>query len=232
MSITYNTSIARSGLVLHLDAANPKSYPGSGTAWRDLSGNGNNGTLTNVTYTSSPAYMTFTSASSSGVSLGTKFNYTSESFSFSYWIYLNSYTTTQTGQGPVAFYKGSYNTDGYYNDIGPNGAVVFVTSQSGANQISNTNAGTIPLTTWKNICVTRAGTNVKIYINGIDQTATSATHVNPTSSARNFVLGYSAAAGYLVYGNMRMSNFTGYNRTLTPLEIQQNFEATRGRYNI
>lgn len=35
------------GLVLALDAANPLSYPGSGTTWRDLSGNGNNGTLVN-----------------------------------------------------------------------------------------------------------------------------------------------------------------------------------------
>ena len=36
-----------SGLVLCLDAANTKSYPGSGTTWYDLSGEGNDGTLTN-----------------------------------------------------------------------------------------------------------------------------------------------------------------------------------------
>jgi len=35
------------GLVLYVDAANPLSYPGSGTTWRDLSGNGKNGTLVN-----------------------------------------------------------------------------------------------------------------------------------------------------------------------------------------
>jgi len=40
-------NIVTSGLVLQLDAANTKSYPGSGTTWTDLSGNGNNGTLTN-----------------------------------------------------------------------------------------------------------------------------------------------------------------------------------------
>jgi hypothetical protein len=47
MGIFYNTSIARDGLVLHLDAANKKSYPGTGTTWKDLNGNGNNGTLIN-----------------------------------------------------------------------------------------------------------------------------------------------------------------------------------------
>ncbi len=46
-------SIVQSGLVLNLDAGNTNSYPGSGTAWTDLSGNGNNGTLTNgPTYSS------------------------------------------------------------------------------------------------------------------------------------------------------------------------------------
>lgn len=37
--------VVTSGLVLSLDAGNTRSYPGSGTTWTDLSGNGNNGTL-------------------------------------------------------------------------------------------------------------------------------------------------------------------------------------------
>jgi hypothetical protein len=40
-------NIVTDGLVLYLDAANQKSYPGTGTTWNDLSGNGNNGTLVN-----------------------------------------------------------------------------------------------------------------------------------------------------------------------------------------
>lgn len=43
----FGKSIVTDGLVLHLDAANTKSYPGTGTTWTDLSGNGNDGTLTN-----------------------------------------------------------------------------------------------------------------------------------------------------------------------------------------
>ena len=39
--------IVTDGLVLSLDAANTKSYPGSGTVWRDISRGGNNGTLVN-----------------------------------------------------------------------------------------------------------------------------------------------------------------------------------------
>ena len=40
-------NIVTDGLVLYLDAANPKSYPGSGTVWKDLSGNGNHFNLIN-----------------------------------------------------------------------------------------------------------------------------------------------------------------------------------------
>ena len=47
MGISYNNSIVTSGLVLCLDAANPRSYPGSGTSWLDISGNDKYGTLNN-----------------------------------------------------------------------------------------------------------------------------------------------------------------------------------------
>ncbi len=47
MAHFHSPRIITDGLVLALDAANQKSYPGSGTTWSDLSGNGNNGTLTN-----------------------------------------------------------------------------------------------------------------------------------------------------------------------------------------
>ena len=46
MAIAYNAKIVTSNLVLCLDALNPKSYSGSGTTWSDISGKGNNATLT------------------------------------------------------------------------------------------------------------------------------------------------------------------------------------------
>lgn len=44
MGVTYNSSIVTNGLVLCLDAGNPRSYS-SGSTWYDISGNGNNFTL-------------------------------------------------------------------------------------------------------------------------------------------------------------------------------------------
>ncbi len=42
-----------SGLVLYLNAADRNSYPGTGTAWNDLSGNSNTGTLNGPIYNNS-----------------------------------------------------------------------------------------------------------------------------------------------------------------------------------
>ena len=46
MAFFRGPNIVTDELVLALDAASPRSYPGSGTVWNDLVGS-NNGTLTN-----------------------------------------------------------------------------------------------------------------------------------------------------------------------------------------
>jgi hypothetical protein len=48
MSLGHGASIVRSGLVLHLDAANRKSYSGAGTSWNDISGGQYNSILNNT----------------------------------------------------------------------------------------------------------------------------------------------------------------------------------------
>ena len=47
MSYNNGPKIVNDGLVMYLDAANSRSYSGTGTAWTDLTGSGANGTLTN-----------------------------------------------------------------------------------------------------------------------------------------------------------------------------------------
>ena len=59
MSFGTSWSLPTEGLSLLLDAGNVKSYPGSGTTWFDLSGNGNNGTLTNGPTFNSEGYISF-----------------------------------------------------------------------------------------------------------------------------------------------------------------------------
>ena len=52
--------IPKDRLTLHLDAGDIDSYPGSGTTWYDLSGNGNNFSILSTAYNSSGVkYMDF-----------------------------------------------------------------------------------------------------------------------------------------------------------------------------
>ena len=55
-------NLTTTGLVLYYDPSSVSSYPGSGTAITDLSGNGRNGTMSNITYTS--PYFTYNGSSS------------------------------------------------------------------------------------------------------------------------------------------------------------------------
>ena len=47
MALAHSPRIVRDSLILYVDAANPKSYPGSGTTWKDLSGSNHHLTLNN-----------------------------------------------------------------------------------------------------------------------------------------------------------------------------------------
>ena len=68
-----SASYVTTGLTVHLDAANPSSYPGSGTTWTDLTGNGYNASLnTGVTYSSANNAMAFNAASTATASFVSK----------------------------------------------------------------------------------------------------------------------------------------------------------------
>jgi hypothetical protein len=61
MSTRYGPRIVTDGLVLYLDARNPKSYQGSGTIWYDISGNNNHFNIVEAAFQndSSGKYMDF-----------------------------------------------------------------------------------------------------------------------------------------------------------------------------
>jgi hypothetical protein len=222
-------SIIQSGLILNLDAGNTSSYPGTGTIWTDLSGNGNNGTLINgPTFDSANNGSIVFDGVNKYVDLGNILDYTSGNFSFSYWVNFNSLATNQGGQGPIVIFKGNYRTNGYYDQISTTGNIIFVTNQSGVNQGTSTNSGVIAPGNWYNIAYSRNGSSVRIYLNGNDITQTSGTHINPLPSGNNFRLA-NYANGY-IYGNFKLSNLLSYNRNLTATEVLQNYNTTKGRY--
>jgi len=59
MALSHAPKIITDNLVCLLDAGNTNSYPGTGSTWTDLSGNGNNFTISGATYNTSPKRFTF-----------------------------------------------------------------------------------------------------------------------------------------------------------------------------
>lgn len=222
-------NIVRNGLVFYVDPANSLSYAGSGSYIYDLSGFNNTGTLSN-----SPSFSKANGGSlvfngtSSYVNFGNKFSYTTESFTFSYWVFVNSFTTNQANQGPIPFYKGNYNENGYYSQIGSDGSFAFGTN-NGSNQFSSSSLAVIKLKKWHHISIVRNGSSVRLYCDGVDVTSTAATHQNPSASSQNF---YLANYNNFIFANIQISQFLHYNRDLSAQEVLQNYNATKNKYNI
>lgn len=225
-------NIVTNGLVLNIDPSKSTSYAGSGNTIYDLSGSAINGALINTpSFSGLNGGQISMPGSSKYIDLGQNFNFTSQNFSISYWVYLDSFTTNQAGQGPIPFFKGDYQQMGYYSQIDSNGSFGFATNQGGAIQTSSTLAGVITTSTWYHLSYVRNGTSVRLYSNGVDRTSAVASHNNPGSSNQTFKINY-YKPDYLITSQMRISQFLIYNRALTQQEISQNFNATRSRFGI
>lgn len=232
MGVVYNTSVVRDGLVLNLDAANVKSYPGSGTVWNDLSGNSNTSTLVN-----SPTYNALNGGSfafNGSTTYATipdsdLFSFAGQSFTFDYWVYFNN---TTSNNGIIGKGEGSWEYAIYAN--GTNGIIFYSWPISGAGPVyTPPHTITFNANQWYHHCWTANGTNSFLFVNGvlIGTNNKSGTHSLGNGTSR-VTLGTAGDSGGLKYLNGQLSNVKIYNRYLTANEVQQNFEAMRGRYGI
>ena len=220
-------NIETDGLVLHLDAANEQSYPGSGTTWTDLSGNGNDGTLTN-----SPTY----SSDNKG---RIRFDSSNEKITTS----ISSFGTDMTWE---AWVNRSSSVNSYnmfmgrllpYFGLRSAGNIIFSNSIGGSQKTLNSTGFTVTNDTWYYLVFTTEynGTNTipKIYINGVlNNSTTFSGSQNNSGSYGTFTVGEGRSSSSWYPFNGNVSNIKIYNRTLTADEVQQNFSAKRGRYGI
>lgn len=221
MGIFYNTSIVKDGLVLYLDAANPKSYPGSGSVWYDVSGNGNNASLYNITYSS--GYLIFNGTTGYGL-VSTNVSPGTGNFTVSAWFLkqeiVNNRYIWDFGSNGGTLSSGTSITSGfrYYNP----------TMGSSGNLYNSGPAQAID--TWYNIVLTRISGVTYFYRNGTFITSQADTG-SIGSWGTSLTLGnYGGGGGYFHYGYY--GGISVYSAGLTSDQVSQNFEALRGRYGI
>ena len=237
MALSHSPSLVLPGLSLCLDAANPKSYPGSGTTWTDLSGNGNNGTLVNgVGYNSGNLGSLIFDGVDDGVNLPNKSDFyliPNQNQTNCGWFNTNN-TNTSTIIYDARNSVGS--TVGYFIGVQSGGllrAWFYYTFNDASSLQINT---AISAGIWYHYAVVfdRNGL-MSLYLNGILKSS-----VNISSfSANDYSINTNPTIGIKSYSGSGISPFSGniaqvsiYNRALTPQEIQQNFNATRSRYGI
>jgi hypothetical protein len=229
MGLAHSPRIVTDGLVLCLDAANQKSYPGTGTVWTDLSGNGNNGTLTNgPTYSSANSgsivfdgvddYALITNSSPLGQSLNWTINA---------WVKYNStgYTSWMiiTDQ---ATYTSASNYMMWLSSDAPATGKLLSAYDGGWHY------GTIRLypDIWYNVCLTRQSNVVRYYINGAFDIQKTLANTLTLNTGNVGIGSHPNNLGYRTNGNI--SSVKIYNRVLSDQEVQQNFNALRGRYGL
>lgn len=216
--------IVTDGLVLCLDAGNPKSYSGSGTAWTDISRNGRNGTLTNgPTYSSANnGSIIFDGVDDYVIFSGTIVTSTA---TFLIWIYRN---------GDQAQYDGVFLSRGT-NVTGLN---FFSSNQIGYHWNDNANTYNwasgliVPNLQWSLCAVSVGATSATAYLcqqTGITSAVNNVSHASTTLN--NIQMGRDSGFGNRFFaGNIAVAQI--YNRALSRAEIIQNYNATKGRFKL
>jgi hypothetical protein len=215
--------IVTSGLVMYLDAANPKSYSGTGTNWYDRSGGTSSGTLVNAP-TFSTDYkggITFDGTNqyvNCGNTISTQFTHTT-TWSFSFFGKVLSQNTTYPG----FILKGNPTAAGI---------LVFYANLSGTTYIilkhNNDQPTVVPITIGIpfHYTVTYNGSGTtRVYKNGI-YTVNGSTIVS-TETTSDLFLGTGEA-----YGNVTMYNFMKYNIKLSDTQVLQNYNALKSKFNL
>ena len=225
MATNYNPSIVTDGLVLCLDAANTKSYSGSGTTWTDISGEGHDGTLTNgPTFSSNYGGNIVLDGSNDFVTgvhnseLNLRNDVTVEC-----WFRRTGGRSTWVrifGKG-----NSSNRTYGLWYHVNSN---YFLYQRYGPSSFNVMPTIPVVLNTWYHMVGTSSGSNHTLYLNGVN--------VGTASNSSTF---HSSTDPYKVgYGNVHtihkgnVSNCRIYNRGLSEAEVKQNYNALKGRFGL
>jgi len=223
MSFSHSPRIVTSGLVLALDAADQNSYPGTGTAWNDMSGNGNTGTLVNSpTYSSTNGgTLIFNGSNQYGNTLTNNFAIGSNSKSLQVWFKQNVSGTVDVIYG----YGNSVTAQffGLYYDA--SNRIVFW----GYNTADYVTSYIISTNVWYNVAITYISPTVYIYVNGV---LIGQNNYTANTGTAYSMIGANTTGGPSNYLHGNISNVQVYNRALSSTEILQNYNAQKSRFGL
>jgi hypothetical protein len=248
MGFSRGPKIVTDGLVLALDAANPKSYPGSGSTWSDLSGNGNNGSLINgPTFDSGNNGSIVFDGSNDRVTLDSSITSLDTSV-LSIEMYFRTNINT-SGFTPLIGWHDTESPHGYiglgnFTGFWGNESISFFNKGTGTTNLSfaYTNGSSfLQDTEWHHTLFVLNTNDYRIYVDG-SEVAINASFRNGSASTAfpNDLFGYGTTPSVAFgvggsqpkYGNLNIANSRIYNRALTSEEVLQNYNATKSRFGL
>jgi len=230
-------NIITDGLVLYLDAANTKSIVSGSTTWRDLSRSGNNGTLVNgPTFNSGNGGSIVFDGVNDTINLGNILNIGLNNLTLSCWVQILNGTGTRgiVGKSSARSFVGRYAIFIESNFI----RTIF--QPSGTVHLIETPITNYVNTGFHNITmVIDRSSFMRLYINNIEVgtpiNVSSTSNINLNTSTDIFFVGsYATSTGLLptFFFNGNIVNVQMYHKPLTPQEILQNYNATKGRFGL
>ena len=236
MSTLGGPNIITDGLILYLDAANPKSYPGGTTSWYNLVTKDNNGTLVNgPTYSpinggnivldgiNDIIYVDYSGNTTNTYTFNIVFNTTgmtsstSDRKSIFGLQYNNNYTYRQYN-----FELWGNSSRSYRGNGGPGSEGVDI-----ANYLAI--SGNILPNSLNLITILLDSTSVTYYVNGIFN-ATRITNPLFVAEFNRIIIGSRISGSNIWAGNLY--HFNIYDRLLSADEVLQNYKATKSRYKL
>lgn len=252
MGVTYNPKIVTDGLVLCLDAANKRSYPGTGTTWTDRSTNGYTGTLTNgPTFDGNNGGRFYFDGSNDYCEFPETdvLNFQpTQPFSVFCWVIKHGNTgAVLANMNASSPYQGW----DLWNESSTEFATHLISSWSGNAIKIKVNCNPYPDIqyfgyTYDGSCPANSPdslNSVNFFIDGdlttSGKSVITAGGFNSTTESISYATGQkfrlgsrfeSLSAGYTHHGAFRLYAVHIYNRALSAQEIRQNYNATKGRY--
>jgi hypothetical protein len=210
-----NGKIVTDGLVLALNAADRNSYVSGSTVWNDVSGNGNNGTLTNgpAFNSGSGGSIVFDGTNDYAATTYTQPAYdTGTSFTWSVWTNPDASSTTR----PII---GNRGTNLNFCKL----------TRSGFEYYPSIINYSMTANVWQNMSIVKNGTLFTYYQNGVSVTTmTSST----TKSANSFYIGGDPTSSPAEYSQGYIANVMVYHRALSASEVLQNYNAQKSRFGL
>lgn len=219
---TGTSPIVTDGLVFAVDAANYESYPGSGTTWSDLSGNGNNGTLANgPTFNSGNGGNIVFDGSDDRVILSTSVSLPGDFTALA----ITKIPSLDPSSGWAMFF-GATDSDNFIA-VTNNFTTLRVQSNNSTN--SDLNSISYPSNEIAMLQVTQDGNSNYWWVNN--------TYLGTSSNGSYDGMEITRLVSYIDGNNLGMwaGNYyyaALYNRKLSDTELLQNYNALKSRFNL